>query len=80
MWRWRAWLGRAVAGLKLWEWRLRNWEIDRVIAWIPTIVEDARIQILTTWVQGLKAENEIRDSQWFSLIELLEKWEVENIW
>ena len=31
---------------KLWEWRLRNWEIDRVIAWIPTIVEDARILIL----------------------------------
>lgn len=41
-WRHGAWLCRP----KLWEWRLRNWEIDRVIAWIPTIVEDARILIL----------------------------------
>ena len=71
---WRAWLGQAVVGLKLWEWRLRNWEIDRVIAWIPTIVEDARIQILISRVQAKleNRQNEIRDTgmQRLWLIEL----------
>lgn len=75
---WRAWLGQAVVGLKLWEWRLRNWEIDRVIAWIPTIVEDARIQILITRVQAKleNRQNEIRDTdmQRLWVIELIEKW------